>query len=228
MNILALDAACGQAAAVILKGDGALIEAESQGDKPHSLGILPLLESILGEAELGWGDLDLLAVGMGPGSFTGLRIAIATMAGINASLRLPMLGISSLAITALQSQSDSLIWVLEDVRSGDAYVGCYVNGVARKKDQCLPWNRVSRMPAGNFTGHGKPPVDLPAWHYIPLKTGRARALGKAVQTSISSVDPDHLSRLVLPSYLRPSQAERVAGGQLTSAAQPRKTEGSML
>lgn len=210
MNILALDAAYGRAAAVILKGNETLIEAESQGDRPHSLAMLPLLETLLAKAGLGWGDLDLLAVGVGPGSFTGLRIAIATMAGINASLRLPMLGISSLAITALQSQSDSLIWVLEDARSGDAYVGCYANGEARQRDQCLPWSRVCSMPGGHFTGHSKPPIDLPAWHSIPLKTSRAKALGRAVQTSMSATDPKHLSRLVLPDYLRPSQAERVA------------------
>ncbi len=210
MNILALDAACGRAASVALKDDGSQFKAESEGKNPHSVAILPLLEKVLAEAGLSWSDLDLLALGIGPGSFTGLRIAASTLAGINTGLKLPMLGISSLAITAIQTDSKEPVWVFEDARAGDAYVGRFAGVNALQEDQSLGWNQVLQIQPGSFASQSEPPVDLPEWHRLQLKTGRPQALGKAVLASTHSVKLSRLPRFLSPAYLQPSQAERAA------------------
>ncbi|MFQ5354871.1 MAG: tRNA (adenosine(37)-N6)-threonylcarbamoyltransferase complex dimerization subunit type 1 TsaB [Mariprofundaceae bacterium] len=210
MNILALDAACGHAASAVLRSDGSQFEAESEGKNPHSVAILPLLEKVLAEARLSWNDLDLLALGLGPGSFTGLRIAASTLAGINTGLKLPMLGISSLAITAIQTDSEAPICVFEDARAGDAYVGYFAGGEALQDDQSLAWSQVLEIQPGSFASQSEPPVDLSEWHRLELKTGRSQALGKAVLASTNSVELSLLPRFLLPAYLRPSQAERAA------------------
>jgi len=207
-NILALDAACGQAAAVVLDREQCCLGAECQRDRPHSMTILPLLQSVLETAGLTWVDLNLLALGIGPGSFTGLRISASILAGINSRLGLPMLSVSSLAITALQAQSRQPVWILEDARAGDAYVGHFVKGRALRKDRILPWSEVRKMPPGIFASQTKSPVELPGWQRLPLEASRFQALGEAVRATMESVNLPDLPQFIHPSYLSRSQAER--------------------
>ncbi|MDQ6968770.1 MAG: tRNA (adenosine(37)-N6)-threonylcarbamoyltransferase complex dimerization subunit type 1 TsaB, partial [Mariprofundaceae bacterium] len=104
--VLALDVATSSACVCLINVEGKVFTAEATAGKQHSNTVLPLLEDVLQQADLRWTDLKMLALGQGPGSFTGLRIAAAMLAGINASLKLPIWGLSSLAITAMQAQSD--------------------------------------------------------------------------------------------------------------------------
>jgi len=208
-NTLALDAACGQAAAVVLDREGNCFEAVSNGDKPHSLTILPLLESALEMANLSWGDLQLLALGTGPGSFTGLRISASILAGLNTRLDLPLLTLSSLAVTALQTQSEAPLWILEDARAGDAYTGYFSKGCALQKDELHTWAAIYEKPVGTYACQVKPPAKLPtAWKRLPLTASRPRALAEAVQSALKSTDISSLPRFTTPSYLNRSQAER--------------------
>jgi len=135
-SILALDTAYGEISACIISADQSrLTTAGAEPDnKTRSTQIIPVLDDLLMQAGLAWSDLDALAFSRGPGSFTGLRIAAATLAGINASLKLPMLHISSLAITAEQADSPDPIRVVEDARAGEAFVGLYQNGKAQQGD----------------------------------------------------------------------------------------------
>ncbi|MDQ6995097.1 MAG: tRNA (adenosine(37)-N6)-threonylcarbamoyltransferase complex dimerization subunit type 1 TsaB, partial [Mariprofundaceae bacterium] len=135
--ILALDVSTNIAHACLITSENKIFHAQSKVGQHHSHSVLPLLENLLQDAERTWTDLKLLALAQGPGSFTGLRVAAATMAGINASLQLPMWGISSLAITAMQLESDEKIWVVEDARSHEVFLGCYQQGLLQQHDQCI-------------------------------------------------------------------------------------------
>ncbi len=210
VNILALDVAFGHAAACLLHHGKANFR-ETDGDKPHSQSILPMLESMLEVAGVGWRDLNMLALGAGPGSFTGLRIASATFAGINASLQLPMLALPSLGITAIQSGSDEELYVIEDARSGDAYLGHYRQGKAMVEDRCLSWEEVSAMPPASFIALEKPVSEMAGWKRLQPELGRPQALAEAVKVCIESCDPARMPRYVMPNYIRVSQAERMAG-----------------
>jgi tRNA threonylcarbamoyladenosine biosynthesis protein TsaB len=100
MRILAFDTAT-RATTVALGGvDDEVIEARDDplpGQRPrHAATLLPLAAELLARAEMEFGDLELIAVGVGPGTFTGLRIGIATARALAQALRIPAVGVSTL------------------------------------------------------------------------------------------------------------------------------------
>jgi len=212
LNILALDAAFGSACASLIRQDGKLFHAVSPSGNPHSQAILPMLETLLIEAELDWNALQLLAIGIGPGSFTGLRVAAAIMSGINVGLRLPILELSSLAITAQQSRVREPVWVIEDARADSAWIGHYQEGISMEKDRIQPWDEVRRMPVSVYLTQMPTAVDLPGWECLPLEIPRCEALATLVCQYANPLDihSSHLPHVVTPVYLSPSQAERNA------------------
>ena len=104
MILLALDTATPASVAGVLRADGAIVEARddpppgSRGD--HAARLLPLAERALAEAGVAWERLERIAVGVGPGGFTGLRIGIATARALAQALALPLAGVGSLEAPA--------------------------------------------------------------------------------------------------------------------------------
>jgi len=211
-NILALDTACGDISATIIK-DGKIFtseSAENPSGKTRSTTIVPVLESLLQQAKLDWQQLNVLALGAGPGSFTGLRIAASTLAGINSGLKLPIIHLSSLALTARQADSDEPVWVLEDARAGEAFIGRYHNHQMAQPDSCLRWDDMEAVTPGYFCCHAEPPVDLPGWTRLPLTMSRSSALAcEAISVCSAGLVKD-MSIYPTPIYLQLSQAERNA------------------
>jgi tRNA threonylcarbamoyl adenosine modification protein YeaZ len=215
LSILALDTAYGEISACILSADETHLSApaKNQGNKTRSTMIIPVLDNLLGQAGLSWADLDVLAFGCGPGSFTGLRIAAATLAGINAGLKLPILHISSLAITAQQADSPDPIRVVEDARAGEAFVGYYHGGKSTQDDVCLTWEEVTALPAAGFVCLNEVPQALPEWQQWPLQLERSEALARTVRTAMgNTANWSALPHFPSPVYLQISQAERNAHG----------------
>lgn len=206
--LLALDAALGRGSAILLLPDGELLVAESEGDRSHSRTLVPMLEGLLSQAGLGWPDLRMLALGIGPGSFTGLRIAAATLAGINASLALPTLSVSSLAITAAQAGSDDELWVLEDARAGEVFVGHYQGCRAITDDRCISWEALQEENPASYVSVSTPPMLLQGWQRLEMPVARTEALARMIQEALRDVEPDDLPRYVQPAYLQITQAER--------------------
>ncbi len=213
-NILALDTACGEIAAGIIEHGQCFI---SPLDAAHtgttrSTSIVPLLHTLLEQAGLNWQQLDILALGAGPGSFTGLRIAAATLAGINASLHLPIVHLSSLAITARQTETTQTpVRVLEDARAGEVFCGYYQHGRMLEADDCLRWSELEGVQPGQYCCHGNPPFDMSQWTRLPLTLPRSRALALETQAACAQVDDwQDLPVYPSPTYLQLSQAERQA------------------
>ena len=210
-NILALDIAFGPAAACLLRRDGSILTAAGHDERAHSQAIIPLLQDLLSRGGLDWSDLDLLAAGIGPGSFTGLRIAASTLAGINSSLDLPLIELSSLAISASQCDSDVPLYVIEDARAGLAYCACYQGTRAIRKDACLPWEAVGQLKPAVYTAHRPENDRLPGWTYLPPASPRSIAMSQLLlSTTQGLTDTAALPRVATPAYLIPSQAERHA------------------
>jgi len=211
--ILALDISTPIAHACLLTSSEHASHAQGKVGQQHSHTVLPLLEGLLHAEHITWNDLNLLVLGKGPGSLTGLRIAAASMAGINASLTLPMWGISSLAITAMQVESDEPVWVIEDARASEVFLGCYCNGVEQQADSCVHIDTLcshtddgearNYICSSDFSIHGE------AWQRLEVQYDRAQAMSRLIQTNIQHINIQGLSTEVQPAYLQLSQAERL-------------------
>ena len=108
VRILAFDTATRATTVALELADGELLEARDDpapGERPrHAATLLPLADELLDRAGLGFADLELIAVGIGPGTFTGLRIGIATARALAQALSIPIVGVSTLQSLALNAR----------------------------------------------------------------------------------------------------------------------------
>ncbi|SIS82826.1 tRNA (adenosine(37)-N6)-threonylcarbamoyltransferase complex dimerization subunit type 1 TsaB [Phaeovulum vinaykumarii] len=118
--VLAFDTSAAHCAAALVSAEGARIAARHEEmARGQAERLMPLLEETLAEAGLGWRDLGGLAVGVGPGNFTGVRISVAAARGLALALGLPVHGIGTLE--ALAEGLPRPLVVAEDARRGEIY-----------------------------------------------------------------------------------------------------------
>lgn len=124
MKLLALETATEQCS-VALWVDGALLQRSALAPRRHGELVLPWVEALLAEAGLARTAVDAIAVGRGPGGFTGVRLAVAVAQGLAFGLERPLLPVSSLAALAMQATAPAGAPVLAaiDARMGELYLG---------------------------------------------------------------------------------------------------------
>jgi tRNA threonylcarbamoyladenosine biosynthesis protein TsaB len=93
--ILAFDTSAAHCAAALLRGPTLIACASEDMGRGQAERLVPLLDSLITGAGLGWSDLSALAVGIGPGNFTGIRISVSTARGLALALGIPAIGIST-------------------------------------------------------------------------------------------------------------------------------------
>ncbi len=118
-TLLAFDTSAAHCAAAVLCGDRITASRHEPMEKGQAERLIPMLEELLAEAGLSWADLTALAVGTGPGNFTGVRIAVAAARGLALSLSIPAIGVTRLE--ALAYGLPRPLWVVEDARRGEVY-----------------------------------------------------------------------------------------------------------
>ena len=126
MKILAVDTATRSCSAAVIDGEALLAETTNTSNQTHSRHLLDTIDAVIEQAGLEITELDGFAVSNGPGSFTGLRIGIASIKGLAFSLGKPVVGVSSLDALAWQcAQSAYLICPLLDARKKEVYACRY-------------------------------------------------------------------------------------------------------
>ncbi len=134
MIVLGLDTATPATAVGLRLADGTTLRAYDQpaaGERPgHTSQSLTLANELLAQAGIGWDALERIAVGVGPGTFTGLRVGIATARGLAQSLGIEVVGVSSLRVlaqAALREPDSQMRKVLAaiDARRGEAFAAAY-------------------------------------------------------------------------------------------------------
>ncbi len=120
MNLLALDTSTTMAVLALVRDDGTVIGLTSDPKIRHGRRLVPDIRELLMDAGLSVRDLHALAVGLGPGSFTGLRIGLTAAKVLAYSLQGPLYGLNSLELLARGAPSDALAVVaVADAQRGE-------------------------------------------------------------------------------------------------------------
>ena len=201
---LGFDTSAAHCAAALLRGDRVLASRHEDMAKGQAERLFPLLEDMLEEAGLAWSDLDVIGVGIGPGNFTGIRVAVAAARGLALSLGIPVRGISVTEAAAhalarpcrvvIPARRDQLIWQdfgfapADDDRADSA-----ANDSGGRPQQAA---------AGAL-----PPGPAPAAPAVPLAEAIAHL---ALERRLDPTQPRPA-----PLYLRPADAAPSRGPALT-------------
>jgi tRNA threonylcarbamoyladenosine biosynthesis protein TsaB len=101
-----------------------IVNPDESGRPRHARELLEVVENVVGDAG-GWESVDRIAVGLGPGTFTGLRIGIATARGLAQSSGLALTGVSSLRALAAGSAQSSPVLAVIDAKRSEVFAGLY-------------------------------------------------------------------------------------------------------
>jgi tRNA threonylcarbamoyladenosine biosynthesis protein TsaB len=125
MNLLAIETST-ESCSVTLSCNAELISRSEFAPRRHAELLLTMCEEVLAEAGVSRAQLDVIAVGRGPGAFTGVRLAISAAQGIALALDLPVIPVSSLAALACDAPIDGNgILAVIDARMGEIYAAAY-------------------------------------------------------------------------------------------------------
>ncbi len=217
MKLIAIETSTENCSVALLNEDTITFKSEVAPQK-HAEIVLEMLDSILKEGALSKDDLDGLVLGIGPGSFTGVRIAASTVQGLALGLNLKVAKITSLealAIEALSKASASYVVSSIDARMGEVYIAVYkVEGsaltllseekvlkpedavahlkqfVGENKDVISAGSGVELLKKAGMSDYPKH-ADFPQAQYLLNKGAELLSLGKGV-------DPED----ALPLYVR--------------------------
>ncbi|MGV6852987.1 MAG: tRNA (adenosine(37)-N6)-threonylcarbamoyltransferase complex dimerization subunit type 1 TsaB [bacterium] len=127
MKILGIET-CTEACSVALLSENGVQERYQLAPRKHTELVLPMTRELLEEARLKLSDLDVIAVSIGPGAFTGVRVGISFAQGLALPHKLPLVGINSLEAMAwnvLRKQPEKTVACCLDARMGEVYFASY-------------------------------------------------------------------------------------------------------
>ena len=210
MRLLALDTATA-ACSVALWRDGAVLarrfEAMVRG---QSEALMPMVGTVLAEAGCGFNDLDAIAVTVGPGAFTGLRIGLAAARGMALAAELPLIGVTTLeavvhGVPPSRIGDASLLAALDSKRD-DIYVQPFDHGLAALAPPA------ALMPAA-----------IEAALAISVPPGRLGVVGDAADRALAAIagNPAYRARVLdAPALPDAAVVARLAAARLGLAVRP--------
>lgn len=125
MKILAIDTSSSICSVAILEDDKLIDKNELTDGKTHSENLMPLLDELLKRNSLNINDIEMIACSVGPGSFTGIRIGVATIKPIAEVLKIKVASVSSLEALARNVENKEVIVALIDARNNQVYCGVF-------------------------------------------------------------------------------------------------------
>lgn len=149
MRLLAFETST-EACSVALYIDGQVLERFEVAPRRHTELALPWAQALLAEAGVVRSQLDAIAVGRGPGAFTGVRLAIAIAQGIALALDRPVLPVSTLAALAMRAGGERRLAAI-DARMGEIYLGAFArdgDGLVALSEEAVVRPDAVAIPAG--------------------------------------------------------------------------------
>lgn len=238
MKLLAFDTSTDVLSIALLReqgGQAQLWQYSGAGGAQSSGTMLPAIENLMTQARLRFDELDAIAFGCGPGSFTGLRTACAVAQGLGFGASVPLLPVDSLLAVAEEARAQHAphlaeiqITALLDARMDELYAAsyAYAGGVWQQradfsliKPEHLATGS-SQAVAGNvFASYGERlPIapDLPRWTALPTATAMLRLAPALLAQGNAVAAPDALPRYIRDKVAYTTQ-ERAAGKPASSS-----------
>jgi tRNA threonylcarbamoyladenosine biosynthesis protein TsaB len=228
MIILGIDTATDSVSVALGEGTRIVAQSEVVSDRQHCETLAPMIDFVCKQADVSFRELDAIAVDIGPGLFTGMRVGIATAKAIAFSLDLPIIGICGLDVLAAAApRTDSVVVSVIDARRGEIYWAMYrtfEDQLTQVQAPCvgpvteLVIDILERFQSAQFVGNGA----------LRYRTDIVEALGTSIQgcefaeqrysrpTAATVValahrraleERWHLAHEVSPLYLRQPDAE---------------------
>ena len=218
MNILALDTSMGACSAAILRESGGattLVTREAHMARGHAEALMPMLEAAMDDAKLSFSELDLVAATLGPGSFTGVRVAIAAARGLALATNAKLWGTDSLTVMArgvLADHASAPFAVSVDAHRGMLYLGIFDGDGARLEGPLLlsPEDAASFLPSDlSFAfGSGAALLAEAASNIgIEIKPSRPDLQPHATNLAVLALQANATLPTLRPLYLRPPDAK---------------------
>lgn len=220
--LLTIQTASPAGSIALTAGDRLLAEFSLDVRKTPTEWLLQSIESLLQKSDVKQADLDAIAVVQGPGSFTGLRVGLATAKGLSLAAGCPLLGISSLRCLAMQVPFAGLpVCAMLDARKQEVYTATYrwEEGAPlpiAKETVIAPERLLATISAETlFVGNGAQVYRTlivrqlgDRAHFAPAFMNLPRAAGAAALAVREwAAGRTHTADELMPNYLRPSEAE---------------------
>jgi tRNA threonylcarbamoyladenosine biosynthesis protein TsaB len=224
MKILGVDTSTSCGSLGIIDDDEVVAEYALLRDETHSTRLIPTIQALLKEARLSLDEIDGIAVSLGPGSFTGLRVGLSAVKGLALADEKPVVGVPTLdALASNLPFTPNVICPILDARKGEVYTALYKDGVGGQVEQLTPYQILSpldlleKIPFQKtiFLGNGveaygeliEERLGVKALFAPPhLRFLRGSSVAEIGLQRFKKGEKDDISSLV-PIYVRPSDAE---------------------
>lgn len=222
MKLLTVQTATPAGSVALTDGNRLLGELFLDVRRPHGEWLLRAVDQLLGEAGLTAADLDGFGVTLGPGSFTGLRVGLATVKGLALATGKPVAGVSTLQTLAMHAPQAAMpVCALLDARKKEVYAGIFAWQEGRPRplgpERVLPPERLLDELAGPtlFVGDGASAYRTlivrrleGRAHFLPAGLDAPRAAHAALLAAeVFAAGEARPATEVNPVYIRPSEAE---------------------
>lgn len=219
MKILAIDTSSKICSTAILENEEVIDELNLDDGKTHSENLMPLVDEILKKNNIDLKQINLIACSVGPGSFTGIRIGVASIKPIAEVLKIKIASVTSLETLARNVENSETIVSLIDARNNQVYCGIFDKDYNKKQDfiaddinvvieNLKSYNDITCVGDGVILHKDLLIQELKDVRFIENNNQSAINVGKIgykkyLENNLFSSDE------IMPIYLRKSQAERL-------------------
>ena len=219
MKILSVDTSSKICSCAILEDEKIIDEINLNNEKTHSENLIPIISRILEKNKLNLKNIDLISCSVGPGSFTGIRIGVASIKAIAEVHNIKIASVTSLEILARIDESEKIKVALIDARNNQVYCGIFDNEYNQIEELIADdiFNVIEilkKYKKMNFIGDGavlhkeKILENIPNAEFSKINNQSAALGGKIAYKKYLNQDLKDADTII-PIYLRKSQAERM-------------------